>query len=98
MLHLFLQMCQELEDEHALHHAAQRLRQRRSVESTANASIHALESGEGENQARFGEASESDNDYAILSHDYQLGPQSTRYHDNSSHEQSPDLGEVERER
>lgn len=36
----FLQMWQELEDEHALHHARQR-----------------LESGEGENQGRFGEAS-----------------------------------------
>lgn len=94
----FLQMRQELEDEHALHHAQQRLTQRRSVESTANASIRALESGEGENQGRFGEASVSDNDHAIWSHDHQLGPQTMRDHDNSSCKQSPDLGEVERER
>ncbi|XP_073122913.1 uncharacterized protein [Henckelia pumila] len=93
-----LQMWRELEDEHALHHARERSRQRRSVESNANASVHALESGGGESQGRVGEASESGNDHAIWSQGHQLESLTVRNHGNSSREQSPDLGEVERER
>ncbi|KAI3470537.1 hypothetical protein Pfo_027200 [Paulownia fortunei] len=97
-----LQMWRELEDEHALNRARERvrerLRQQRSVDSNTNASINLPEGREGENQGSLGDASESENDYAAWSPD-QLGPQNdNRDHDNSSREQSPDLGEVERER
>ncbi|KAG8390554.1 hypothetical protein BUALT_Bualt01G0095500 [Buddleja alternifolia] len=97
-----LQMWRELEDEHALNRARgrvrDRLRHQRSVDSNTNASVNMSEGRESENQGSVGDASESENDYASLSHD-QLGPQNeNRDEDNSSREQSPDLGEVERER
>ncbi|KAK6144712.1 hypothetical protein DH2020_021532 [Rehmannia glutinosa] len=97
-----LQMWRELEDEHALNRTRERvrerLRQQRSVDSNTDASINMSEGREGENQGGLGDASESDNDYATWSHG-QLGPQNeNRDHESSSREQSPDLGEVERER
>ncbi|KAI3458917.1 hypothetical protein Pfo_030972 [Paulownia fortunei] len=97
-----LQMWRELEDEHALSRARERvrdrLRQQGSVDSNTNASILMSENRETENHSSLEDASESENDYATWSHD-QLGPHNgNRDHDNSSREQSPDLGEVERER
>lgn len=97
-----LQMWRELEDEHVLNRTRgrvrERLRQQRSVDSNTNASINTEEGREGENQGSLVDATESENDYAPWSHD-QLGPQNeNRDQDNSSREQSPDLGEVERER
>ncbi|XP_011101524.1 uncharacterized protein LOC105179586 [Sesamum indicum] len=97
-----LQMWRELEDEHALNRARERvrerLRQRRSVESNTNASVTMSEGREGENQGSQADASESENDYGTWSHDQLSRQNENRDHDNSSREQSPDLGEVERER
>ncbi|KAK3030054.1 hypothetical protein RJ639_038465 [Escallonia herrerae] len=93
-----LQMWRELEDDHLLNRARERvrerLRQQRSVESTTNVS----ESRGTENQASLEDVSESENDYGTWSHD-QIEPQNERGdRDSSSREQSPDLGDVERER
>ncbi|KAK4404006.1 hypothetical protein Sango_0769200 [Sesamum angolense] len=97
-----LQMWRELEDEHALTRARERvrerLRQRRSVDSNTNASVNMSEGREGENQGSQADASESENDYGTWSHDQLSRQNENRDHDNSSREQSPDLGEVERER
>lgn len=96
-----LQMWRELEDEHLLNRARERvrerLRQQRSVESNTNVSS---DSQVIENQgSSLEDASESENDFGTWSHD-QMGSQNeTEDHNNSSSwEQSPDLGEVERER
>ncbi|KAL8533226.1 hypothetical protein ACS0TY_009462 [Phlomoides rotata] len=97
-----LQMWRELEDEHALNRARGRvrgrLRRQRSMDSNTNASINMAEGREGENQGSLGDASGSENDYATWSHDQLVTQNDNRDHDNSSREQSPDLGEVERER
>ncbi|KAL3646531.1 hypothetical protein CASFOL_011711 [Castilleja foliolosa] len=93
-----LQMWRELEDEHTLNRARERLRQQRSDTSNANASVTMSERREPENQSGLGDASESEDYYSTWSHN-QLFPQNgNRGHDNSSSEQSPDLGDVERER
>ncbi|KAK3008038.1 hypothetical protein RJ639_015410 [Escallonia herrerae] len=93
-----LQMWRELEDDHLLNRARERvrerLRQQRSVESNTNVS----ESRGSENQASLEDVSESENDYGTWSHD-QIEPQNERGNrDSSSREQSPDFGDVERER
>ncbi|KAL3838255.1 hypothetical protein ACJIZ3_022846 [Penstemon smallii] len=93
------QMWRELEDEHELNRARERVRdrltQQRSVDPNTDANINMSEGRESENQ---GNVDESENDYASWSQD-QLGPQNEiRDHGDSSREQSPDLGEVERER
>ncbi|KAL0303492.1 UNVERIFIED_CONTAM: hypothetical protein Sradi_6217300 [Sesamum radiatum] len=93
-----LQMWRELEDEHALGRARERLRQQRSVDSNTNESINMSGSRGTENHSSLGDSSESENDYGTWSHE-QLGPHDgSRGLENSSREQSPDLGEVERER
>ena len=99
-----LQMWRELEDEHALNRARgrvrERLRQQRCVESTTTneSSTNMSETRESENQESLGDVSESENDYGAWSHD-QIVSQNQHGDDNgSSREQSPDLGEVERER
>ncbi|PSS05053.1 E3 ubiquitin-protein like [Actinidia chinensis var. chinensis] len=98
-----LQMWRELEDEHLLNHARERvrerLRQQTSVELDTNASsMDMSESRERENQDSVEDANESENDFGTWSHD-QMGTQNEhRDPDSSSREQSPDLGEVERER
>ncbi|XP_051119949.1 uncharacterized protein LOC127243817 [Andrographis paniculata] len=98
------QMWRELEEEHAISRARGRVRdrlrqqQQRTVDSNTNQSINMSETREGENQSSLGDATESENDYSTWSHD-QLGPQHGNMdRENSSREQSPDLGEVERER
>ncbi|KAL6573461.1 hypothetical protein OROHE_001920 [Orobanche hederae] len=94
-----LQTWRELEDEHALTGSRERLRQQRSVDSTTNASLNMSEGREGDNQGSLGDASEIENDYANWSHDQLAPPRNeNRDHESSSREQSPDLGEVERER
>ncbi|XP_068344628.1 uncharacterized protein [Pyrus communis] len=98
-----LQMWRELEDEHVLDRARERvrerLRHRRSVEANTNESTTNMSESRGtENQGSLADASESENEFGTWSHD-QIGSQ--REHganDDSSREQSPDLGEVERER
>ncbi|KAK4359717.1 hypothetical protein RND71_021946 [Anisodus tanguticus] len=98
-----LQMWRELEDEHVLNRARERVRerltQRRSMDSNTNvSSANMSESRETDNQGSLVDASESENEYGTWSHD-PIGPQNDhRDRDNSSREQSPDLGEVERER
>uniref|UniRef100_A0A7N0TLK4 RING-type domain-containing protein n=1 Tax=Kalanchoe fedtschenkoi TaxID=63787 RepID=A0A7N0TLK4_KALFE len=95
-----LQMWRELEDEHVLSRARERVRERlrhqRSVESNANMSSTILsESGATEVQVSVGDVSESEADYGTWSHDQR---NEGRDGNSSSREQSPDLGEVERER
>lgn len=98
-----LQMWRELDDEHVLNRARERVRERlthrRSMDSNTNVSSGNMsESRETDNQGSLVEASESENEYGTWSHD-PIGPQNDhRDRDNSSREQSPDLGEVERER
>ncbi|XP_016550842.1 uncharacterized protein LOC107850664 isoform X2 [Capsicum annuum] len=98
-----LQMWRELEDEHVLNRARERVRerltQRRSMDSNTNVSSGNMsESRETDNQGSLVDASESENEYGTWSHD-PIGQQNDhRDRDNSSREQSPDIGEVERER
>lgn len=95
-----LQMWRELEDEHVLNRARERvrerLRQQRSVGSNTNiSSTNISESRESENPGSLEDASESENEYGTWSQ-HQIAQQNgNRDHDNSSREQSPD---VERER
>ncbi|KAJ7970510.1 RING/U-box superfamily protein [Quillaja saponaria] len=94
-----MQMWRELEDEHMLSRARERLRQQRSVDSNTNASTTNMTDSRGsEIQGSLGDATESENDYGTWSHD-QIGLRNDHRDNNaSSREQSPDLGEVERER
>ncbi|XXG83686.1 hypothetical protein AAC387_Pa10g1381 [Persea americana] len=98
-----LQMWRELEDEHALSHARERvrnrLRQHQQVAGPNNnvPSTIASESRASEHQSSLEDASESENDFASWSQD-QLGSQNEQRDHSSSREQSPDLGDVERER
>ncbi|KAL3523526.1 hypothetical protein ACH5RR_016360 [Cinchona calisaya] len=101
-----LQMWRGWEDEHVLNRARERvrerLRQQRSVESNTNiSSTNMSESQESENQVSLEDVSESENEYGTWSHDpirRQNGNRGHRDNNNSSREQSPDLGEIERER
>ncbi|KAM0023226.1 putative transcription factor C2H2 family [Helianthus debilis subsp. tardiflorus] len=98
-----LQMWRELEDEHVLNRARERvrvrLRQQRSVGSNTN--VSSTTEGRGsEHQSSLGDVTGSENDYGTWSHD-RMEPQSEgQDQDNgrSSREQTPDIGEVERER
>ncbi|CAK8572981.1 unnamed protein product [Lathyrus sativus] len=97
-----LQMWRELEDEHLLNRARERmrerLRQQRSSDANTNVSSTMSDSRGSENRGSLGDASESENDYGTWSHD-QIGSRNAHVNRNgSSREQSPDLGEVERER
>jgi hypothetical protein len=98
-----MQMWRELEDDHLLNRARERvrerLRQQRSVESNTNeSSTNLSDSRESENQGSLGDVSESENEFGSWAHD-QMGSQNERVDNNrSSREQSPDLGDVERER
>ncbi|KAL1532106.1 hypothetical protein AAHA92_32161 [Salvia divinorum] len=99
-----LQMWRELEEEHVLSRARERvrvrtrLRQQRNVDSNTNISAAMSGSREIENQSSMGDATESENDYVSWSQD-QLRPQNqNRDHNDSRREQSPDLGQGERER
>ena len=99
-----LQMWRELEDEHVLNRARERvrerLRQQRSVESTTtnDSSTNMSDTRESENQGSVGDASESENEYGTWSHDQMVSQNQRGDNNGSSREQSPDLGEVERER
>ncbi|KAK6929137.1 hypothetical protein RJ641_005342 [Dillenia turbinata] len=98
-----LQMWRELEDEHMLSRARERVRERlrhqRSVGSNTNAlSTNMSESRESENQGSTEDVSESENDFGSWSNE-QIGLQNERRDQNSSsREQSPDVGDVDRER
>lgn len=95
-----LQMWRELEDEHVLNRARERvrerLRQQRSVESNTNlSSSTASESQVSENNGGLRDSSESENDYGSWSHGRN---EHVDNNNSSSREQSPDLGDGERER
>ncbi|CAN0826046.1 Protein neuralized [Linum grandiflorum] len=84
-----LQMWRELEDEHVLNRARERLRQQRNVDSDSppNASITNMAETQGsENQGSLGDGS-SETEFGPWSPERMV-----------PREQSPDLGEVERER
>ncbi|KAG9138874.1 hypothetical protein Leryth_007498 [Lithospermum erythrorhizon] len=97
-----LQMWRELEDEHVLNNARERVRERlmqeRSLDSDTNgSSTNMSERHENYNQGSRDDAIESENEYASWSND-PVPQNENRELDNSSREQSPDLGDVERER
>uniref|UniRef100_A0A1J3ICD7 Protein neuralized n=1 Tax=Noccaea caerulescens TaxID=107243 RepID=A0A1J3ICD7_NOCCA len=94
-----LQMWRELEDEHVVNRARERVRERlrhqRSAESNTNLSGSvASESQVSENNESPRDSSESENDYGAWSHDRNENGDNNL----SSREQSPDLGDGERER
>ena len=97
-----LQMWRELEDEHLLNRARERMRVRlrhqRNSDSHTNVSSTMSDSRGSENQGSLGDASESENDYGTWSHDQTGSRNAHGDHNGSSREQSLDLGEVERER
>ncbi|KAF5742583.1 hypothetical protein HS088_TW09G00634 [Tripterygium wilfordii] len=98
-----LQMWRDLEDEHVLNRARERVRERlrrqRNAESNTNSSIMNLSQSHGsEIRGSLGDASESENDYVTWAHDHIRTQNEHGDNNGSSREQSPDLGDVERER
>lgn len=98
-----LQMWRELEDEHMLSRARDRVRERlrrqRSTGSGTNVSTTTISESRGtETLGSVVDVNESENGYERWSQD-QSGPRNDNSVTNaSSREQSPDLGEIERER
>jgi hypothetical protein len=94
-----LQMWRELEDEHVLNRARERLRHQTSVESNTNMSSTNLSESRGsEIQGSVDDVSESENEYRAWIHDQREPRNESGDQDSSSREQSPDFGEVDRER
>ncbi|XP_042487631.1 uncharacterized protein LOC122067853 [Macadamia integrifolia] len=98
-----LQMWRELEDEHVLNRARERvrerLRQQRSVDSNTSISgTNMSESRDSEPRSSSEDASESEIEYGTWSQGQMESQNEHEDRNNSSREQSPDLGEVERER
>ncbi|XP_023773120.1 uncharacterized protein LOC111921766 [Lactuca sativa] len=89
-----LQMWRELEDEHVLNRARERvrvrLRHQRSVDSNTNVSSTT--------EGRGSEHQGSENEYGSWSHDQMEARNESQDNEVSSREQTPDIGEVERER
>ncbi|CAI9273118.1 unnamed protein product [Lactuca saligna] len=89
-----LQMWRELEDEHLLNRARERvrvrLRHQRSVDSNTNVSSTT--------EGRGSEHQGSENEYGSWSHDQMEAQNESQDNEVSSREQTPDIGEVERER
>ncbi|KAL7611834.1 hypothetical protein Lser_V15G08177 [Lactuca serriola] len=89
-----LQMWRELEDEHVLNRARERVRvrfrQQRSVDSNTNVSSTT--------EGRGSEHQGSENEYGSWSHDQMEARNESQDNEVSSREQTPDIGEVERER
>lgn len=98
-----LQMWRELEDEHVLNRARERvrerLRQQRNADgNTTMSSTTFSESRGSENHESVGDVTESEIEYGTWSHDQGVSQNERGDNNGSSREQSPDLGEVERER
>ncbi|KAJ9553656.1 hypothetical protein OSB04_017701 [Centaurea solstitialis] len=98
-----LQMWRELEDEHVLNRARERvrerLRQRRSADSNTNISSSNMSEGRAsEHHGSLEDITESENDYGAWSNDQMEAHNDRQENDVSSREQSPDLGEVDGER
>ncbi|KAK8651332.1 hypothetical protein V6N13_140938 [Hibiscus sabdariffa] len=98
-----LQMWRELEDEHMLNRARERVRERLSQQTNADgnttmSSTTLSESHGSENHGSVVDASESENEYGTWSNEQGVSQNDGGDNNGSSREQSPDLGEVERER
>ncbi|XWS75239.1 hypothetical protein CRYUN_Cryun01aG0068500 [Craigia yunnanensis] len=98
-----LQMWRELEDEHLLNRARERVRERLRQQRNADSnmvmsSMTFSESRGSENHGSVGDVSESENEYGTWLHDQGVSQNDRGDNNGSSREQSPDLGEVERER
>ncbi|GMJ11968.1 SUMO-targeted ubiquitin E3 ligase 5 [Hibiscus trionum] len=98
-----LQMWRELEDEHMLNRARERVRerlgqQRNADGSTTVSSMTLSESRGSENNGSGVNVSESENEYGTWSNEQGVSRNDGGDNNGSSREQSPDLGEVERER
>ncbi|XVF82997.1 hypothetical protein PTKIN_Ptkin16aG0097500 [Pterospermum kingtungense] len=98
-----LQMWRELEDEHMLNRARERVRERLRQQRNADgnmtmSSTTFSESRGSENHESVGDVTESENEYGTWSHDQGVSQNEPVDNNGSSREQSPDLGEVERER
>ncbi|CAN1747610.1 Protein neuralized [Linum perenne] len=101
-----LQMWRELEDEHVLNRARERVRVRerlrvqRSVDSTTNASTANISEARGsENQGSLVDVSGSGNEFGPWSPGQPVSPTERGDNNNDSvRAQAPDLGEVDRER
>ncbi|PKI74548.1 hypothetical protein CRG98_004875 [Punica granatum] len=96
-------MWRELEDEQLLNRARERVRERlrhqRSVESNTDVSgTNRAESRASENQGSVGDVTESENEYGTWSHDQMVSQNDHGDTNGSSREQSPDFGDVDRER
>ncbi|KAE8713880.1 kinetochore protein nuf2-like [Hibiscus syriacus] len=88
-----LQMWRELEDEHLLNRE-----QRNADGNRTMSSITLSESHESENQGSVGDVTECENESGTWSNDQGVSQNDHGNDNGSSREQSPDLGEVERER
>ncbi|KAK8611133.1 hypothetical protein V6N13_131194 [Hibiscus sabdariffa] len=98
-----LQMWRELEDEHMLNRARERvrerLRQQRNADGNTTVSHTTLSESRGsENHGSVVDASESENGYGSWSNEQGVLRNDGGDNNRSSREQSPDLREVERER
>ncbi|MFQ6640313.1 hypothetical protein Gotur_015057 [Gossypium turneri] len=98
-----LQMWRELEDEHLLDRARERvrerLRQQRNADDNRTMSSMTLNESRGsDNHGSVGDVTESENEYGTWSNDQSVLQNDHRDNNGSSREHSPDLGEVERER
>ncbi|KAI8563569.1 hypothetical protein RHMOL_Rhmol03G0119600 [Rhododendron molle] len=95
-----LQMWRELEDEHVINRARERVRERLRQQRSVNSNTTNISEIRGsEHQGSLEDASESENEFGNWSHD-QMGTHNVEHgdRDGSSREPSPDLGDVERER
>ncbi|KAI4373062.1 hypothetical protein MLD38_011227 [Melastoma candidum] len=99
-----LQMWRELEDEQVLNRARERVRERlrqqqRGAEANADmATDNFSESRRTDQGSVAGDVTESENDYGSWTRDQMASENDWRDNNGSSREQSPDLGEAERER
>ncbi|KAE8679443.1 hypothetical protein F3Y22_tig00111402pilonHSYRG01469 [Hibiscus syriacus] len=98
-----LQMWRELEDEHTLNRARERVRERLRQQTNADgdmtmSSTTLFESRGIENHGSVIDVSESENEYGTWLNEQGVSLNDGGDNDGSSREQSPDLGEVERER
>ncbi|KAE8676912.1 hypothetical protein F3Y22_tig00111569pilonHSYRG00050 [Hibiscus syriacus] len=98
-----LQMWRELEDEHTLNRARERVRERLRQQTNADgdttmSSTTLFDIRGSENHGSVVDVNESENEYGTWSNEQGVSLNDGGDNDGSSREQSPDLGEVERER
>ncbi|KAI3517186.1 hypothetical protein L1887_16397 [Cichorium endivia] len=94
-----LQMWRELEDEHVLNRARERVRERLRQHGSVDSNINMSEGqASEEHQGSLEDVTESENDYRAWSNDQMEAQNELQETETSSREQSPDLGDTERER